>query len=101
MIHKTQTLREALASFRIQRARFIPGPDWKKTLPEGSRWQPGFPGSPACLICLGLGYLSLEVPRSHPQFGKLIVCDCVPEPIGVQIKARLDKMEEELHGKRR
>ena len=100
MVHKTQTLHEALSSFRIQRARFIPGPNWKKTLPEGSRWQPGFPGAPDCTRCLGLGYLSLDVSIRHPQFGKLIVCDCVPEPLCSQIRARLDKAEEDLHGKR-
>ena len=98
MAHKTQTLSEAMADFKITRTRHIPAADWKKTLPEGSHWQPGFPGQPGCKKCLGLGYLTLNVGVHHPQFGKLIVCECVPAPLAEKIKSRVDKLYER-HGK--
>src|SRR5688500_7537470 len=29
-----------------------------------------------CPICGGTGYLRLDVPVNHPNFGKLVKCDC-------------------------
>lgn len=34
------------------------------------------PGDPDCEVCNGVGYLRLDVPVGHPQFGKLQVCQC-------------------------
>jgi DNA replication protein DnaC len=33
-------------------------------------------GDPDCPKCGGLGYLRSEVPRGHPEFGRLTACDC-------------------------
>ena len=99
MTHKTQTLREALADFRIHQTRHIPAPNWRAALPPGSRWQPGFPGRPDCAACRGIGYLTLDCGIHHPQFGKLVTCDCVPEPLGAQIRERIDRLYES--GRRR
>lgn len=51
--------------------------DWKSMLPAGSRWHPGDPGNPACKTCEGIGYLRVDLPIGHPDFGKLLLCDCV------------------------
>ena len=34
------------------------------------------PGNPTCEICGGGGYLRLDLPIDHPDFGKLQVCSC-------------------------
>jgi DNA replication protein DnaC len=34
------------------------------------------PGDPDCEICAGVGYLRVDVPVGHPQFGQLQVCKC-------------------------
>jgi hypothetical protein len=50
--------------------------NWKDFIPAGSRWHPGDPGNPACKICEGTGYLRLDLSLSHPDFGKLVLCEC-------------------------
>jgi len=67
--------------------------DWKQTLPKGSRWQPGDPGNPSCKICGGTGYVRLDLPIGHPEFGKIHWCDCVtPEKIAkLRIKSEMAK----------
>ena len=54
--------------------------NWKDYVPPGSKWDPGSPGMPDCKVCLGLGYLRQELPVGHPDFGRLWLCECVPEP---------------------
>jgi DNA replication protein DnaC len=44
-------------------------------------------GDPDCPICGGIGYLRLQVPVGHPDFGHLVICDC-REP---QIRAHLQE----------
>ncbi len=34
------------------------------------------PGRADCTLCQGLGYVRLDVPVSHPDFGKLFPCTC-------------------------
>jgi hypothetical protein len=59
-----------------KRKRFVR--DWKDTIPEGSRWNPGDPGNPTCKECEGTGFLRIGgLPVGHPNFGKLFLCDCV------------------------
>lgn len=53
--------------------------DWAEHIPTGSRWMPGDLGEPSCLSCKGLGYLRLELPTGHPDFGKLFACDCAAQ----------------------
>lgn len=36
----------------------------------------GLAGNPNCPICAGIGYVRLEVPLGHPDFGKLQPCEC-------------------------
>lgn len=52
---------------------------WKEMLPPGSNWNPGDPGDPACTICNGTGFVRLDLPINHPQFGRIHFCDCVTE----------------------
>lgn len=51
--------------------------NWKDMIPQGSRWNPGDPGNPACKVCQGVGYLRVDLPVGHPDFGKLLLCECV------------------------
>lgn len=50
--------------------------DWRDLLPAGSKWQPGDPGNPACKTCEGRGFVRLELPLGHPDFGRIFLCDC-------------------------
>ena len=52
--------------------------DWKDRIPAGSKWFPGCLADPACQYCQGMGYVRLELPVWHPQFGKVHLCDCMP-----------------------
>ena len=54
--------------------------DWRDTLPAGSLWTPDSKGDPACKVCMGTGWLRrTDLYPGHPQFGKLVFCDCVPQ----------------------
>ena len=59
--------------------------NWKETLPAGSDWTPGSHGDPACQICLGRGWVRLDVPTHHPKFGKLQLCDCVSADVRLKL----------------
>ncbi|MEW5872063.1 MAG: ATP-binding protein [Chloroflexota bacterium] len=47
------------------------------------------PGDPNCPECHGVGYLRLEVPVNHPDFGKLQVCSCRANQVSAQVRQRL------------
>jgi hypothetical protein len=49
---------------------------WQTMLPEGSLWFPGSTGKASCQLCMGLGWLRQDLPQGHPQFGKLVPCEC-------------------------
>jgi len=49
----------------------------------------GLLGDPACPVCGGLGYVRLEVPVGHPDFGRLQVCTCRQSQVSRQIRQRL------------
>lgn len=66
-------------------------PNWKDHLPEGTRWQPGDIGDPACPECKGVGYVRVEVEPGHPMFGKLFVCDCAEARVRAARIATLQK----------
>jgi DNA replication protein DnaC len=51
--------------------------------------QDGFLGDPDCPICAGIGYVRLEVPVGHPDFGRLQVCSCRQSQVSKQIRQRL------------
>lgn len=75
-----QTLRDAIDQLRINREPGTPVQyvsNWRDTLPLGSMWHPGSIGKPDCVMCLGLGLVSADVPVRHPLFGRLYACDCV------------------------
>jgi DNA replication protein DnaC len=47
------------------------------------------PGDPNCPYCGGTGYLRLDVPLGHPEFGRLQLCACRQQQVGQQIRQRL------------
>jgi DNA replication protein DnaC len=47
------------------------------------------PGDPDCPYCHGLGYLRLDVPVDHPEFGKIHICSCRQEQVSQQVRQRL------------
>ena len=50
------------------------------------------PGDPNCPICHGVGYVRLDVPPGHPQFGKLVPCVCRTSAIEEARRRRLFAM---------
>jgi len=38
-------------------------------------------GKPPCELCGGLGFVTLEVPVGHPQFGRAVPCECKQEEL--------------------
>ena len=46
-------------------------------------------GDPECPHCGGLGYLRLEVPLGHPDFGKVQICTCRHNQVSQQVRQRL------------
>ena len=46
-------------------------------------------GDPNCPHCGGLGYLRIEVPLGHPDFGKLQICTCRQGRVSQQVHRRL------------
>ncbi len=49
-------------------------------------------GDPACPYCGGQGYLRLEVPIGHPEFGRLQICSCRRKEVHYEIHNRLFAM---------
>jgi DNA replication protein DnaC len=56
--------------------------------PTGPR-QHRLPGDPECPICGGIGYLRLDLPVDHPDFGRLEVCSCRNSQISQEIHRKL------------
>lgn len=50
--------------------------NWKAIIPPGSKWQPGLLGKPDCAMCLGLGFVSVDLPVGYEKQGKLLYCEC-------------------------
>ncbi len=51
-------------------------------------------GRPDCPICHGLGYIRLDVPVGHPDFGKLFPCSCRDEELR---RRRIEALREMSH----
>jgi DNA replication protein DnaC len=51
--------------------------------------QPDLLGDPECPHCGGLGYLRLDVPLGHPDFGKVQICTCRQGQVSRQVHRRL------------
>jgi DNA replication protein DnaC len=47
------------------------------------------PGDPNCPICKGVGYIRLDVPVDHPDFGRVHVCSCRQGQVSQEIGDRL------------
>jgi len=47
------------------------------------------PGDPDCPICHGVGYLHVDLPVGHPEFGKLRICDCRQAQVNQLVHQRL------------
>ena len=97
--HKPVTFREALEKLEIPPptggAQYVA--DWRAHLPPGSGGIPGDLGQPDCSLCRGIGYVSTDVPVSHPQFGRALICDCQAEAASRREAARL-QAQSALHG---
>ncbi|MDP2727944.1 MAG: ATP-binding protein, partial [Dehalococcoidia bacterium] len=48
----------------------------KVNTPESSSTKDGRETPPLCPICQGSGYVRVEVPVDHPDFGQALVCQC-------------------------
>jgi DNA replication protein DnaC len=46
-------------------------------------------GDPECPHCGGLGYLRVDVPVGHPDFGKIVDCQCRRKQVSQQVHQRL------------
>ena len=93
----TKTIKEIMATMNARRfggdMKYVR--DWKSQIPAASRWHPGDPGDPNCEICEGTGWLRMDLPIGHPDFGKLFLCDCVSQ----DIVAKAKKEDEERNAK--
>jgi DNA replication protein DnaC len=50
------------------------------------------PSAPACPRCRDAGYLRLDHPVGHPEFGKLVLCLCRAADVGHRRRERLERM---------
>lgn len=50
------------------------------------------PGDPNCKLCGGTGYLRVDVPPGHPEFGKLTICTCRNRDVAEQVRNHLFSM---------
>lgn len=50
------------------------------------------PGDPDCPNCHGVGYLRLDLPVGHADFGKLQICNCRQGQIQQQVRERLFRL---------
>jgi hypothetical protein len=44
-----------------------------------------------CSLCKGRGWLRFDVPFGHPNFGKLVPCQCTEKEFGQERLARLER----------
>lgn len=63
--------------------------NWKDMIPKESRWNPGDPGDPTCKMCGGPGFVRIDLPVNHPQFGKVYYCDCVTDDKLQRMRSKL------------
>lgn len=58
-----------------------------------SEWRSGIEAElgqmPPCTICGGLGFVTLDVPVGHPQFGRAVPCECKQKEIEARRLAKL------------
>jgi hypothetical protein len=71
-----KTIKQLMHEMKAYKSRPQMVGNWRDYIPKGSRWQPGDPGDPKCMICEGTGYLRVDLPLSHPDFGRLFLCEC-------------------------
>lgn len=76
--HQTQWASDFASEFRTSQFQksVAVSEDWKRMLPPGSKWEPGKLGKPDCAMCLGLGFVSVDLPLGHPKQGKVLYCEC-------------------------
>jgi len=49
-------------------------------------------GDPECEICGGIGWVRQDLPISHPDFGRMQVCECRQSQVAQQAQARLFRL---------
>lgn len=47
---------------------------------------------PACPICKGAGFLRVDLPPGHPDFGKLVLCRCRTDSLTQERKGKLERL---------
>jgi len=55
--------------------------------PTEQAWD--LPGDPNCPICKGVGYVRMDLPIGHPDFGKVQICTCRQRQVSQQVHQRL------------
>lgn len=85
---------DELTATKSAKIRFVE--NWREMIPPGSRWRPGDKGDPTCQSCKGIGYVRMDFPVGHPDFGKLFECECVNGAVIVppDKKLNLPKLKE-------
>ncbi|MGA9192539.1 MAG: ATP-binding protein [Anaerolineales bacterium] len=51
-------------------------------------------GDPNCPVCGGAGYLRVDVPVGHPEFGKLEICACRQDELLSRVRDRLFRLSQ-------
>ena len=64
-------------------------PTSSSTEPSVAPGQTDLFGDPECPHCGGLGYLRVDVPVGHPDFGKIVSCGCRQAQVSQQVHKRL------------
>jgi DNA replication protein DnaC len=65
-----------------------------------SHLKPDMAGDPNCPHCHGLGYIRMDVPPGHPEFGKVQICVCRRDEVALHTRrklyaiSRLDELKE-------
>ncbi len=77
-----ERLGEALNKLRIREVLAHVALDQEAPLPE----------SPSCPRCRGAGYLRLDVSVGHPDFGKLVPCNCRQGDVQQRRRQRLERL---------
>src|SRR3990172_8683220 len=84
----TEKIEETLRKIAAATSK-VNSPTTLNTEPADLRLQSDLTGDPNCPFCGGLGYLRMDLPVGHPDFGRLQICTCRNAQISQQVRQRL------------